>query len=133
MCSPKFKNDAANLRAPGDLLNFDLIHTERNLVSWKMWLADRNVLVDEELRGICLDPSDLAIDAAVRGVGIVLESDLLASYELEAGTLVAAIDDTVSEAVSYYLVYPEENMGLAKVEVFANWIVDLANDGRAES
>lgn len=127
MCSPGFKQQAGKLHSPADLLNYTLIHTERNLVTWKMWFADRGVSALDDLRGVCLDPSELAIDAAVRNIGIVLESDMLAAQELEKGTLVPAIENSESEIVSYYLVYPEEYEGLPKVMAFSEWINRLAN------
>ena len=126
MCSPAFKDAASGLRSPADLPDFTLIHTEINLVTWRMWLNDRNIAVGEELRGISLDPSELAIEAAVRGVGIVLESSLLASQELENGTLVPAFDGTTSEVMSYFLVYPEDNAELPKVVAFCDWITALS-------
>lgn len=127
MCSPGFKEHATTLRTPADLPDFTLIHTERNLVTWTMWLAEKKVSVAGELRGVCLDPSELAIEAAVRGVGVVLESDLLAARELADGLLVPAIEDTVSETASYYLVYPEDHADVPKVVAFAEWIAGLAS------
>ncbi len=129
MCSPAFKKGAAALRTPADLPDVTLIHTERNLVTWEMWLAEKDVATAGDLRGVCLDPSELAIEAAVRGVGVILESDLLAARELADGSLVPAIEDTVSEVVSYYLVYPEEHAELPKVITFSDWIVELAGAG----
>jgi len=130
MCSPAFKAAAPGLRFPEDLPGFTLIHTEINLMTWRMWLSDRNIAVGEELRGISLDPSELAIEAAVRGVGIVLESDLLASQELEQGTLVPAFESTASEVMSYFLVYSEDTAELPKVTAFCDWITALS---RADS
>lgn len=127
MCSPEFKKQASALQRPADLLNFTLIHTERNLVTWKMWFADRGITALQDLRGVCLDPSELAIDAAVRDIGIVLESDMLAAQELENGSLVPAIENSESEIVSYYLVYPEEYEGLPKIAAFSDWIIKLAS------
>ena len=128
LCSPDFKKEAVGLCTAEDLPKFSLIHTERNLVSWKMWLADRNVAIGEDLRGISLDPSEHAIEAAVRGVGIVLESDLLASHELESGALVPAFDGEETEVVTYFLTYPEGNAALPKVISFCEWILKMAAD-----
>jgi LysR family glycine cleavage system transcriptional activator len=128
MCSPEFKAKARGLVAPADLLRFTLIHTERNLVTWSMWLADRGVGALAKLRGVCLDPSELAIDAAVRGVGIVLESDVLAARELAEGSLVPALEDTATETVSYYLVYPAEHADIPKVSAFVCWITALSDN-----
>jgi LysR family glycine cleavage system transcriptional activator len=128
MCSPGFKSGAKDLRTPADLPKFTLIHTERNLVTWRMWLADKGVPVADNLRGVCLDPSELAIEAAVRGVGVVLESDLLAAQELADGSLVPAFGETVSEALSYYLVYSEDRADIPKIVAFSEWISDLAEN-----
>ncbi len=126
---PDFKNDAGDrLRSVADLTGFTLIHTERNLVTWKMWLAEQGASSDKDLRGVCLDPSELAIEAATRGIGIVLESDLLAARELDKGLLIPAIDEPESRIASYYLVYPEDHMHSPKVAAFTDWIIGKAND-----
>jgi LysR family glycine cleavage system transcriptional activator len=93
-----------------------------------MWFADKGVSSTGDFRGVCLDPSELAIEAALRGVGVILESDLLAARELAEGSLVPAFEDTVSEIISYYLVYPEDNRDLPKVVAFADWITSLAKN-----
>lgn len=126
MCSPALKDKLNGLRSVADLYGFTLIHTERNLVTWKMWLAEQEVPFDKEFRGVYLDPSELAIEAAVRGVGVVLESDLLAARELDEGSLVPAFDETESKIASYYLVYPEDHMHIPKVIAFTDWIADMA-------
>ncbi len=128
MCSPDLKNKPTQLGSIADLHKFTLIHTEQNLVSWKMWFTEQGVPINKELRGVCLDPSELAIEAAVRGVGIVLESDLLAASELKDGSLIPAIDETESKIVSYYLVYPEDHMHIPKVTAFTDWIVGMAKN-----
>jgi len=127
MCSPALKDKPDGLRSIVDLYDFTLIHTERNLVTWKMWLAEQGVPIDKEFRGVYLDPSELAIEAAVRGVGVVLESDLLAATELEEGSLVPAFDEAETQIASYYLVYPEDHMHIPKVVAFTDWIADMAN------
>ncbi len=127
MCSPELKTGSTRLESAADLYEFTLIHTERNLVTWKMWFAEQGVSIDRDMRGVSLDPSELAIEAAVRGVGIVLESDLLAASELERGLLVPALDEAEAETVSYFLVYPEDHLQTPKVVAFTDWIVDMAD------
>ncbi len=133
MCSAQMEGYTGVLRAPQQLVDFTLIHTERNLTSWNMWLADKDVGLSTQMRSISIDPSELAIEAAVRGVGIVLESDLLAGEELARGSLVPAIKDSVSETISYYLVYPEDHAKIPKVIAFSNWIMSLANSSRSDT
>ncbi len=133
MCSPDYKNKIGKLNKPDDLLNCTLIQTERNIMTWKMWFTEKKIPHDKKLTGICLDPSELAIEAAVQGVGIILESDLLAKQELQTGSLIPAFDDAVSETVSYYLVYLEDSMETPKITAFTNWITHLAGSDQISS
>lgn len=130
ICSPEFKRKNGPLNSPKDLLNYPLIQTERNLTTWNIWFAEKGITHDKKLSGICLDPSELAIEAAVQGVGIILESDLLAKHELQSGSLIPAFDDAVPETISYYLIYLEESIKTPKVAAFSNWITQLADDDR---
>ena len=126
MCSPDFKNKMGELNKPEDLPDNVLIQTERNIITWKMRFAEKGITHDKKMSGVCLDPSELAIEAAVQGVGIILESDLLAKHELQNGLLVPAFDETVYETISYYLIYLEDCMDTPKITAFSNWITHLA-------
>ena len=66
----------------------------------------------------------MAIDAAVEGLGVVLESELLAADELEKGTLVAPFDHPrfEVETVSYYLVRSAEAKSRSHVGAFESWL-----------
>ena len=66
----------------------------------------------------------MAIDAAVEGLGVVLESELLAADELEKGTLVAPFDHSKFEVetVSYYLVRSAEAKSRFHVGAFESWL-----------
>jgi LysR family glycine cleavage system transcriptional activator len=65
----------------------------------------------------------MAIDAAVEGLGVVLESELLAADELKKGTLVAPFDPRFEvETVSYYLVRSAEAKNRFHVGSFESWL-----------
>jgi LysR family glycine cleavage system transcriptional activator len=90
--------------APGDLLAQRLIATIDNAVTWEAWFRHMGIAhADPIPRPVQFDPSHLAIDAAVQGMGVVLESDLLTEMERHAGRLVAPLPDSGISLVSYWL------------------------------
>jgi LysR family transcriptional regulator, glycine cleavage system transcriptional activator len=66
----------------------------------------------------------MAIDAAVEGLGVVLESEILAADELAKGTLVAPFDhpEFEVETISYYLVRSAEAKSRFHVGAFEAWL-----------
>lgn len=87
LCSPQVLESDTPLITPDDLARHVLIHA-RNRLPWQDWLgmfAFNDLIVRRELS---VERSTLAIDAAVRGVGVILESDFLTAEELRDGRLV---------------------------------------------
>jgi LysR family glycine cleavage system transcriptional activator len=121
-CSPALAS-AAGLHHPADLARMTLIHSA-NALTWSDYLrqiGQGGLRTDKE---IWLDRSAMALDAAVSGLGVVLESDLLASGELQAGTLVAPFGDTdfLVEATTYYLIRSRSRRNGAQITAFENWL-----------
>ncbi|MEX0695294.1 MAG: LysR substrate-binding domain-containing protein [Rhodospirillales bacterium] len=87
LCSPQLLQSGIPLAEPGDLARHVLIHA-RNRLPWQDWLAMfafNDLVVRRELS---VERSTLAIDAAIRGVGVILESDFLTADELRDGRLI---------------------------------------------
>ena len=86
LCSPGL---AQALRSPADLARkATLIHSV-NALTWSDYLRRIGHPDIRPHNEIWLDRSTIAIDAAVAGLGVVLESELLAEQELRDGRLVA--------------------------------------------
>jgi LysR family glycine cleavage system transcriptional activator len=112
------------LRDPTDLSRATLIHSS-NALTWINYL--RQVVVDSNVRPrheLWFDRSTMAIDAAVEGLGVVLESEILAADELKKGTLVAPFHHPKFEVetVSYYLVRSTEAKSRGNVSLFEDWL-----------
>src|SRR4051812_10251308 len=93
MCSPHLRDGPRALRSLDDLRKFPLIHTGTNLVPWANWFSANGVTAGNELRELFFDRAFMAIEAAVNGLGIVLEGDFLARVELDSGALVEPFRD----------------------------------------
>ncbi len=123
MCSPALAA-SIDLRAPRDLSRATLIHSV-NALTWPEYLrriGSGGVRPGKEL---WLDRSTMAIDAAVAGLGVILESEWLAEQELRDGRLMIPFEGEgfSVETESYFLVRPAGSRNRAQVEKFANWLL----------
>lgn len=122
LCSPALAA-SLELRTPQDLTRATLIHSV-NALTWADYLGriDRG-----ELRPgneLWIDRSNMAIEAAVSGLGVVLESEILAAEELRDGRLLAPFgdDDLGIETTSYFLVRSPGSRNGAQVAAFEKWL-----------
>lgn len=121
LCSPAL---AARLGTPRDLLDVLLIQSDRKQVRWPDWFSLNGLSAPSQISGMRFDRSFLAIAAAVDGLGVALESTLLAERELAAGRLVAPLLHSAANIRyrGHHLTYPKAGLRRKTVRVFANWI-----------
>ncbi|MGI4797671.1 MAG: LysR substrate-binding domain-containing protein [Janthinobacterium lividum] len=122
LCSPGLIVQL-DLRAPDDLSRVTLIHSANEL-TWSEYLR---FIGKPELRhphDLWLDRSTMAIEAAVAGLGVILESELLAQQELCDGRLVAPFGagEFAVESASYFLVRPAGFRNGSQVVRFEAWL-----------
>lgn len=120
LCAPEM---AAAIRSPHDLLRHTLIESDNKRVRWPAWFA-ANGLPAPEPRGPRFDRSFLSLSAAADGLGVALESLLLAERELAAGRLARPLEGAC-EDVSYtghWLVFPRAKQHLRPLVAFRKWI-----------
>ena len=102
-CAPSLLEGAALIHAD-QLLSMPLIRSSTNDISWNDWFARRGVSFEPwALHHIQIDPSYVAIEAAVKGVGVVLESGILTQEHVQHGRLVAPVSEQEVPTVSYWL------------------------------
>ncbi|KAB1070060.1 LysR substrate-binding domain-containing protein [Methylobacterium planeticum] len=131
LCNPE---RAARIKAPADLFEHALIQSDNKLVRWPLWF-ERNNLPAAPLAGLRFDRSFLAISAAADGLGVALESTLLAERELASGRLVAPLADRATNVRynGHHLVFPAVARRRMPLRVFARWLAaELGTDLPAE-
>jgi LysR family glycine cleavage system transcriptional activator len=133
LCSPGLAA-ALGLRTPDDLSRATVIHSI-NTLSWSAYFRRIGSGAVRPGNELWFNPSSMAIDAAVGGVGVVLESELLAQQELRDGKLVAPFADGKFrvETGSYFLVRPPGLRNGGPVAVFERWIRALAAAQQSEA
>ncbi|WP_459615176.1 LysR substrate-binding domain-containing protein [Bordetella sp. 2513F-2] len=110
LCSPALLRGPAPLREPADVARFPWLHDERGskyggTSFWRLWLDAAGLDLPDAGAGSRYTHAALAIDAAVRGRGLVVTTPALCRAELDAGLLVAPFDLRVALDHSYHLVH----------------------------
>lgn len=123
LCAPALRDGDAPLAQPEDLKRHVLIHA-RNHLSWQDWLMQRGLGDLSAGRELFVERSTLAIDAAVRGVGVILESDLLAADEIRDGKLVEPFGARfrLPPTPAYYVVTSDRVQADGPALAFVDWL-----------
>lgn len=119
LCTPALRERL--LRSSG-LCEMPLIHVTSATEDWQAWSDAAGYGRIDCSRGLRVDTIQMAIDAAVRGLGIVIGRKPLVCEELRSGALVPAIDRDVRGRVGYWLVGLPETMRRADIGAFRSWL-----------
>lgn len=124
LCSPALLQQGGSINDVDDLARFTLIYTESRRATWDTWFHHHGVRDFGPARPLRVDRSPLALEAAVAGLGLALESPVLARREIERGDLVAPLPRAVVSDEAYHLVVTKPNADLARVQAFRSWLLD---------
>lgn len=134
VCSPDLLPERSPLASVRELRRYPLIHAwwsplDPHAPTWERWLlwmraGDPGVPLLEEFEQLRFREELHMIDAAIGGLGVGLCGDLLVSRELQAGTLIRAVEK-IYPGYGYYLVSPSDTPRRESIEVFASWLRSL--------
>ncbi len=119
LCAPEI---AAKLSGVEDLGRQPLLHSVRNLVQWDRWFAEQGMSSAVPSRGMHFDRSFMAIAAAVDGLGVCLESTLMAQREIASGRLVQPFGPNGVRVIGHRLVWNARAGQRRKIDAFRIWI-----------
>jgi LysR family glycine cleavage system transcriptional activator len=92
-------------------------------VDWAIWLHSAGIDGVDPYRGPTFLSSDQAIQAAIRGEGVVLGRSALVAGDLAAGRLVRPFELSLPAGFAYYVVYPQFALQRPCVKAFRDWLV----------
>jgi DNA-binding transcriptional LysR family regulator len=108
---------------PADLPRHRLIHSVKSQLTWNGWFSTAGVTPTTRWQRVLFDRAHMAIDAAVDGMGIALESTLLMSRELRDGRLVCPVPRPPRIALTtLWIVCPHAHLRHRKVRAFLDWL-----------
>jgi LysR family glycine cleavage system transcriptional activator len=123
--------EASPILSPADLASQVLLHdgspdADDSCPDWSMWLAARGVKGVDGARGPRFNQSSLVIEAAAAGRGVALAKRALAQADLDAGRLVAPLQDATAVDFAYFVVHPKAKGRLPQVKAFVSWVTAQA-------
>jgi LysR family glycine cleavage system transcriptional activator len=127
MCSPSLLGTDTRLSSPADLRRFPLLHSARTREYWRLWLTAMGINDINPYTGYTFDNCLLTLEAARAGLGIAMINRVYLDDNLSGGSLIAPFDQTLSQNLGCYLVYPEASADTAKIQKFRDWLLDTCN------
>ncbi len=126
-CSPALLQGEHPLREPADLRWHTLVHEDApspqsDRPTWADWLREAGVEGIDAEKGPRFG-NNLAIEAAIDGLGVVLVLKPLVAEAVAGGRLVVPFDVTVRLGNAYYLVVPETIAERPAVRAFSDWLI----------
>jgi LysR family transcriptional regulator, glycine cleavage system transcriptional activator len=121
VCAPGYA--PANSVSISELTQHRLIHSVKSQVQWDRWLALASAKRDQRWQRVLFDRSHMAVDAAVAGMGVALESNLMMWRELRDGLLVCPIANPPDVSLTtQWIVCPHDHLRHSKVRAFVAWV-----------
>ena len=125
VCSPALL--AAHQDEAGPALNtMPLLHVlageDRRYLTWRHWLDAAGLRGIDLQGGHEFDVLDLAIQAAVDGLGVTIADRHMVAPQVAAGTLVQVLDTHIDGHQSYWLVQRRETSGSPALAAFCAWL-----------
>ena len=122
-CAPHLAKGKTPIRKPADLERHTLIYSEVNLVTWRSWLDGKGLGHIKTTRGPRFDRTFMAINAAVDGLGVALDSRLMMQREVDAGRLVLPLGADGPRLVCHSLLFAKSKANLPKIRAFREWLM----------
>ncbi|WP_282609811.1 transcriptional regulator GcvA [Pelagibius sp. Alg239-R121] len=129
VCSPNLLPDPQQLLEPEDLHNHALLHVDwvmesESAPTWARWLQRANITDIDTRGGLRFSMDDMAVSAAISGLGIVVAARAFVVADLAAGRLVKPFSSELDMPTEFhhYAVYPAQKAAQPKVSAFLDWV-----------
>lgn len=123
VCSPAYKKAHPWLRSLDNLERATLLR--HNLVLWENWFSALGMALKTPPAGMSFSAFSLLIASAECSQGVALVFDALVERQIEDGTLVLAVPQSIVSERSYYIVTPTGAPRSEPLQVFIDWLLTL--------
>jgi len=129
LCAPSLLRSRARPMRPEDLQDQTLLRISACTWDWPNWLK-RNGLSDvvDPSRGPTFETGELAIRAAVEGLGVIVMDRFLVQRELQSGELIDLFPETEAVDNGYFFFCAERRWDEPMIVSFRDWVsAELSN------
>lgn len=119
VCSPAM---AEGIRTPADLRGKTLLHVINVSEDWGAWAALAGVDGIEGQGGLRMDTFQMALEAAVQGLGVAIGRLPMISEDIASGRLVPVLGPPKPCETAHWLVAGRDSLVRPEVIAFRNWI-----------
>ncbi|MCC6533735.1 MAG: transcriptional regulator GcvA [Burkholderiales bacterium] len=129
MLSPQLAHPSGPLKHPADLKRYPLLHDDTAYFAsgrqnWDCWLDAVGALGIDTSRGVHFSHANLAIEAAIDGLGVVLSLPALAAGDIAAGRLFLPFERLVPADYAYYIVCEPGACKRPAIRAFTDWLLE---------
>jgi LysR family glycine cleavage system transcriptional activator len=129
VCSPAYRKAHPWLKRLEDLERATLLR--HSLVVWKDWFTSLGADLRIPASGASFSEVSLLINAAECSQGIALVFDVLVERQLQDGTLVQLVPQSIVSDRSYYVVTATGAPRSEEIQVFIDWLLTLKPEPKA--
>jgi LysR family glycine cleavage system transcriptional activator len=123
VCSASYRKKH-RLEAPADLRRATLLQLGTRPTAFHDWLSQQGVNDLDGRRGPRFEHHQMALQAALAGLGVGLLPTFVCEAELAAGRLVETFASTrMRTGKGYWLAYPERRADLPALQAFRTWLL----------
>jgi LysR family glycine cleavage system transcriptional activator len=130
VCSPGLIEGTNGKLGPEDVKRFTLLHSLSRPRAWDDWLASASCKSVNTSRGLKFENSSMALDAAIRGMGVAMGILELVQDQLDSGQLISPFGHVHRNPLGYYIVQPADRAASPALGVFLNWLLKQAQSLR---
>lgn len=125
VCTPEFLAHAGRPLSPRALLEYPLLLRlgEPHHTNWEEWFAAAGITGVKLSKGLRFPDTNMALEAAMKGLGVALARTAHVVEDLAAGRLVRLFDIHCPSNVAYYLVLPAGHENRPTIAAFREWIL----------
>lgn len=126
VCTPEFLARASRPASPQALLQYPLLLRlgEPSHTNWKDWFEAAGIPGVKLTEGPRFPDTNMALEAAMDGLGIALARTAHVVEDLAAGRLIRLFDIPCPSNVAYYLVCPLGHQDRPVIVAFREWILE---------
>ena len=124
VCAPELLQRGPPLQSPADLARHALLHPTTSREDWIKWLRAADLPGIDAASGQSFSTMEMAVGAAMGGVGVAIADLNLVREELAAGRLVAPFPLTARDGSGYLLFTGAGRFAEPRIAAFRDWLLE---------